>query len=179
MTPDREQMLALIAEAKANAELRTRVRDLESLREMWVRDKHLFERTQQANADLRRERDAAQERVDLDVDEFLRIKAEMGDWLVGIIRVDSVQSMAQVIEALCDRAIKAGRQHVPVIDQRDRAEKERDRLKAQVARLTDILKEIHNEDSAVCECRTEDAYVDKCRWCRAEEILGLREAKRE
>lgn len=72
------------------------------------------------------ERDAAQERVDLDVDEFRRI--------MSLLDGESL-TLASEIQGLCDRAIRAGRQHVPVIEQRDAAVQERDSLRAQVAEL--------------------------------------------
>lgn len=72
------------------------------------------------------------ERIDLDVDEFLRIKAELRNAFDGIGVTESQRITARLVCDLCDRAISAGRQRVPLIEQRDRAERERDKIKLQL-----------------------------------------------
>lgn len=66
---------------------------------------------------------AVRERVDLDVDEFRRIKAVLHDAYCGLLG-SQIEVMAREIGGLCDRAIAAGRQRVPLIEQRDRAVEE-------------------------------------------------------
>lgn len=63
------------------------------------------------------ERDAAQERVDLDVDEFRRIKAELDNLRCGFppLTEDSARTLYAVVAGICDRAVAAGRQRVPLI----------------------------------------------------------------
>lgn len=81
------------------------------------------------------ERDAAQERVDLDVDEFRRIKAEIDNLRCGLppLTEDSARTLYALIAGICDRAVAAGRQRVPLIVQRDKAEAERDTARAALA----------------------------------------------
>ena len=61
------------------------------------------------------------DRIDMQCDEFQRIRACPG--------------ADEEIRGLCDRAIKDVRQHVHVIVQRDNAERERDKLRAKIERL--------------------------------------------
>lgn len=86
------------------------------------------------------ERDAAQERVDLDIDEFRRIKAEIDNLRCGFppLTEDSARTLYAVVAGICERAVAAGRQRVPLIVQRDKAEAERDTAK-------DLLAETERE----------------------------------
>ena len=79
---------------------------------------------------------AVKERVDLDIDEFRRIKAELTDLRVGRppLTDDSARSLCGVVAGICERAITAGRQRVPLIEQRDKAERERDAATSEVAK---------------------------------------------
>lgn len=87
-----------------------------------------------------------EERVDLDVDEFLRIKAELGNFLVGIVGAKvEVQSKAKLVAQLCDRAVVAGRQRVPLIVQRDNAELERGTLRVQVSAQAEEIAALRRE----------------------------------
>lgn len=72
-----------------------------------------------------------EERVDLDIDEFRRIKAELDNLRVGLppLTEGSARSLYAVVAGICDRAVAAGRQRVPLIEQRDRAKRERDAAK--------------------------------------------------
>lgn len=80
--------------------------------------------------------ESMQERIDLDIDEFQRIKAELADLRVGIPQrdEDSARSLYGVVAGICDRAITAGRRRVPLIEQRDKAERERDAATSEVAK---------------------------------------------
>jgi len=93
-----------------------------------------------------RERDAAQERVDLDIDEFRRIKAELDNLRVGLppLTEDSARSLYAVVAGICERAVTAGRQRVPLIVQRDKAEAERDAARAELAALHARIEQSHN-----------------------------------
>jgi len=66
---------------------------------------------------------AVRERVDLDVDEFMRIKAELYNAHLGM-EGKTQEMTARLVYGLCDRAVAAGRQRVPLIEQRDRAVEE-------------------------------------------------------
>jgi hypothetical protein len=79
---------------------------------------------------------ALEERVDLDIDEFRRIKAELDNLRVGIPprNEDSARSLYGVVAGICERAITAGRQRVPLIEQRDKAERERDAALSEAAK---------------------------------------------
>lgn len=68
---------------------------------------------------------AALDLVDLFKDEFLRIKA--------------CPDVSPEVTELCDRALSGIKQHISVLEQRDKAEKERDQLRAENAGLRDAL----------------------------------------
>lgn len=87
------------------------------------------------------ERDAAQERVDLDVDAFLRIKADLDNLRVGILPKDEAgaKAMFNIVACRCDRAVIAGRQNVTLIEQRDRAEQEARKLRVDLAAAQQAL----------------------------------------
>lgn len=77
-----------------------------------------------------------QERIDLDVDEFQRIIAELDDCLIGLCG-DKAATRAKIVVGICQRAITAGRQRVPLIQQRDKAEAEVVKLKDTISKLDD------------------------------------------
>lgn len=79
-----------------------------------------------------------QERIDLDVDEFQRIKAELDPLLVGL-HGTMPEAISKCVAVICDRAITAGRQRVPLIEQRDRAEAESRRLRVANDNLRALL----------------------------------------
>lgn len=85
------------------------------------------------------ERDGLRERVDLDIDEFRRVIALLDDLRVGITWSELMaRAVYREIHAIVERAIAGGRQRVPLIEQRDRAERERDSLKAEIERLRSV-----------------------------------------
>lgn len=69
--------------------------------------------------------------------ERLRIKAELRNSFDGIGVTESQRMTAILVYGLCDRAMAAGRQRVPLIEQRDRYQRERDEARAQAADLSD------------------------------------------
>lgn len=91
------------------------------------------------------ERDEARETLDLMCDEFQRIKALAG--------------LPLEAHTFCERAISGIKQRVPLIEQRDKAEKERDEARRLAAKLQSAL------DAGPCEC--DGRYI--CERCH---ILG-------
>jgi len=88
--------------------------------------------------------------LDLMVDEFMRIKALT--W-----------SNCEIV-GLCDRAITNTKQHVPVIEQRDAALAEVDRLTAEVATLQSMV--LHPGDGSCERCGSAPAVpVNLCDQC--------------
>lgn len=120
-------------------------------------------------ASLTKQRDAAQERVDLDIDEFKRIKAELFNSFDGIGVTEAQRMTARLVYGLCDRAMAAGRQRVPLIEQRDLYERERneaivaaDRLAKECARLRAELEQQRTRaEAAEDEIRHPSVLTDR------------------
>lgn len=104
-----------------------------------IRDEILCRRIAEQEAEIA----ALRERVDLDVDEFRRIRAELGDAGDGILGVRA-QAAAKCVFGLVDRAVAAGRQRVPLIEQRDRAERRASLAQARLGLLTEAARKIRH-----------------------------------
>lgn len=162
--------------AKLRAEIAKRI-TLPSDIPLHIQLRMLLDREAAQVAKLRTERDAAQERVDLDIDEFQRILAELADLRDGIPRPDAGRSLYACVKGLCDRAIAAGRQRVPLIGQRDRAEAERDALKAKLAALVSAIGSIDVLDELLEQlCMAHGTYLDRGQSDAANAVRAHREA---
>lgn len=76
--------------------------------------------------------------TDMMCDEFQRIKAAV---LSPPPESALGKAVTDEVVGLCERGVKYIRQHVPVIEQRDRAEAERDSLRTEVSKLRKQLAE--------------------------------------
>lgn len=118
---------------------------------------------------IKAQRDAAQERVDLDIDEFRRILAEMGNLRVCIpMTPEDGRGIYDLVQGIVLRATNAGRQRVPLIAQRDRAEAELDAERRMRVEAEAAARRAEEERDALKAKLA--ALVDSCR--SAETILG-------
>lgn len=82
-----------------------------------------LEKKQESRTRTELQLDQANEVVDLMLDDMLRIKALLHP------HTPLPEAFVTEIEGICDRAVNYSRQRVPLIEQRDNAERERDRLR--------------------------------------------------
>jgi hypothetical protein len=132
----KERAAALAQRDRAEAELATMERMAwEALgKPDGTHDTSNVQRLCEAFAATKAKLSEVQERVDLDIDEFRRILSELDGLRVSIpLTPESGKVLYDLVDALVLRATTAGRQRVPLIEQRDRAEKERDDAKAKLA----------------------------------------------
>lgn len=95
---------------------------------------------------VERERDELRERIDLDVDEFQRIKNAIHNDALGL-HGERTRIIAEEVIGLCDRAMAAGRQRVPLIVQRDRAENKNVKLRELLYRALELTEDIATDEA--------------------------------
>lgn len=102
-------------------------------------------------AEAEAEASALRDHLDLMVDEFRRIKSELRDLADGI-RVENAPSIVSVVYQLCDRAVEASRQRVPLIVQRDRLASSVNERVQRIAELERERDELREHELAVALC---------------------------